>query len=629
MGFFHRHPWLCAFVGAAGLFAAVAFMFRMDWLVPLAEARATAALGRPVSIAHLRIRLDELTRIEMDGVVVGNPPDWPGGGVFATVSRVVADVQLVDWLQDRQLVVPNLALSGAAVEARRAGDGRVNWVFSPATPADPGSEPRIGTVRLESTTIHLVDAQRPLDLVALVSTRELAGGGTGTVAEIRGRLATQEIVAQAEGGPVLAFLDSGRAWPIDVRLAQDETRLALTGTLRIPLAVAGAEMRVDAAGPDLAALGRLFGSTWVSTDAYRVSAGLRYADGVAEFDGVSGQIGQTDVSGTLKADLKGARPALVADLDSMRLLSRDLAGLLAAPVVADVAADGNGAPNPVPATGITWPPLDGFDLHLRYRAERVLGAGAPFENLVADIEVVRGVVEIRPFSVGLGRGQIIGDAVLSPSGTDMRAQVSLNFNRVALDRLRAATGFGRGAGLMGGRLSFDGTGRSTADFVSRGSGDVRMFVSQAGDIGGLLQDLGGGALAAPVLASLGVPARTPVQCAALDALLQRGLLKTRLVQFETEDYRIGVRGEVDLAGEIVSLAVDSEARRPGATGTGAVDVRGTVAQPQVVGVALRTAGSASSMASFPSTALPTVPFSTGDDQACLALLRNGPVRIRP
>ena len=53
----------------------VAF-WNWDWFIPLVEARASAALGRRVTIEHLHVRLGRIVETTADGVVVANPPDW-------------------------------------------------------------------------------------------------------------------------------------------------------------------------------------------------------------------------------------------------------------------------------------------------------------------------------------------------------------------------------------------------------------------------------------------------------------------------------------------------------------------------------------------------------------------------
>ena len=63
-------------------------LFQWDWLIPIVDKQASAALGRPVTITHLHVTLGRTTRIEAEGVTIANPDGFPGGGDFATVDRL-------------------------------------------------------------------------------------------------------------------------------------------------------------------------------------------------------------------------------------------------------------------------------------------------------------------------------------------------------------------------------------------------------------------------------------------------------------------------------------------------------------------------------------------------------------
>ncbi len=59
------------------LLVALAAFWNWDWFIPIVQSRASAAIGRPVTISHLHLRLGRVVTVVADGVVVANPPDWP------------------------------------------------------------------------------------------------------------------------------------------------------------------------------------------------------------------------------------------------------------------------------------------------------------------------------------------------------------------------------------------------------------------------------------------------------------------------------------------------------------------------------------------------------------------------
>ena len=65
------------------LIAALLFLFQWDWLIPLVNSRASAAIGRKVMVTHLHAQLGKVTHIDASDVIIANPPV---GGVARTPS---------------------------------------------------------------------------------------------------------------------------------------------------------------------------------------------------------------------------------------------------------------------------------------------------------------------------------------------------------------------------------------------------------------------------------------------------------------------------------------------------------------------------------------------------------------
>jgi hypothetical protein len=52
-----RKWWLIGLGIPVALIVGFVFLWRWDWFIPLVESRASAALGRPVTISHLHVSL--------------------------------------------------------------------------------------------------------------------------------------------------------------------------------------------------------------------------------------------------------------------------------------------------------------------------------------------------------------------------------------------------------------------------------------------------------------------------------------------------------------------------------------------------------------------------------------------
>src|SRR6185437_14405902 len=73
---------------------ALILLWNWDWFIPIVDARASAAIGRTVTMRHLHVRLGRVTTIIADDVTIANPPDFPVDPPLAKVARltVAADI---------------------------------------------------------------------------------------------------------------------------------------------------------------------------------------------------------------------------------------------------------------------------------------------------------------------------------------------------------------------------------------------------------------------------------------------------------------------------------------------------------------------------------------------------------
>src|SRR5689334_2647358 len=125
----HRFPhWLywvaVPLLGLALLLA----VFRWDWLIPLVEARASAALGRPVSIQHLHVSLGRTLGISLEGLRIANPPGFPEDPPLAVVPRLDLALELLPLLHS-EMVIPRIALHQPALTLLADDQGRANYSF--------------------------------------------------------------------------------------------------------------------------------------------------------------------------------------------------------------------------------------------------------------------------------------------------------------------------------------------------------------------------------------------------------------------------------------------------------------------------------------------------------------------
>ncbi len=628
-----RRRWPFVLGGLALALALFLAVFRWDWLIPLVNAQASKALGRPVTVTHLHVRLGRVPHIEADGVTVANPDDWPGGGNFATADRLSVDIDALAYIRSRTVVIPDIALDHPQVDAHQLEDGRANWTLAGGG-GSTGPAPKIGNLRISDGHAHVVMAKLKSDFNVDVATKDAEGQPSQIVASAKGTYAKAPIDATFTGGALLSLRDESQPYPINLQVANGPTRISLVGTVKDPLAFAGADLKLDLSGPDMSLLLPLTGVAIPKTPPYRVTGALDYADGSVKFTGMNGKVGSSDLEGGLQVDTKPQRPVLTADLQSKRVDLKDLGGFIGA----EPGDASKGTKKPAPSNGpsngrvlpsdpVSLPKLNVADVHLKYHAGRIEGRSQPLDNMRADLDIVNGAVSLSPLSFGIGRGQIVSDINLAESGQGVHAKTTVDFQRVDVDKLVSATGAGHGAGAIGGRAVIDGTGKSMAEILGHGNGELKLYMGSGGDLSALLVDLSGLEFGNALLSALGIPNRAKIQCLITDLVLQQGMVDARTMLLDTDEARVGGKGDVNLRDESLKLVLNTESKHFSVGSLPApVNITGTFAKPSVLpdlAVVGARAGAAVGLGILLTplgALLPTIQLGTGEDGACAGLL---------
>ncbi|MBR0645124.1 AsmA family protein [Roseomonas hellenica] len=613
--------------------AVIAYLFTWRWFIPILEQQASAALGRNVAIEDLDVRLGRTTEITFRGVRVDNPEGFQAERPFAQLGTLVALVDVMAYWNERAIVIPSITIDGADVQAIAASKESNNFTFALGGPsgeaaaADPSAGPRIGVLNIRNGRVHIAHAPLRADFNVELETRENPNAEPQLLGRANGTYADQPLSAELTGGAILSLRETERPWPIDLRLENGPTRARLTGTLRDPLAFAGADLRLELAGPSMGLLMPLTGIPIPQTPRYRVQGQLAYAEGRVRFTEMQGQVGNSDLAGSIAVDPKGERPDVTADLRSRRVDLADLTGFIGgtpgrdAPTRPDAGASGRILPD----TPINLPKFEAANVHLRYRAGQIRGRSTPLDNLDVALELVDGVLTLRPLRFGVGRGEIAADITLTPrEGDQAHAVADINFRRVDISRLMQAAG-SQGGGSLSGRARIDGTGRSTAQLLARGNGALTLSTS-GGNLSALLVDLSGLRLGSAILSALGMPDRAPIECFVADFALERGTLNTRALFLETDSALISGTGTIRLDQESIDYRIRSAAKRftIAALPTGVL-ITGRFGNPSVTPEVLELGvrgglAAALGLAAGPLAILPTIEFGIGDDPRCNAML---------
>ena len=620
-----------------------------DWFIPIVEGQASAQLGRRVTLSHLHVHLGRTTRIVADDVVVNNPTGFPSDiPPLARIGHLGIDIDVMAYIHNRIISIPHIDVNNPVLEVRALPDGTNNYTVAlkKSAPLKPGQQPsaspKIGDLTIENGQLHAAVPKLKADFNATIATHAAEGivaknGGTSEItAQAKGTYAGHPITADLIAGAILTVTDKTKPFPLDLKLANGDTHVSLTGTIQDPLAFAGTNLQLALSGTNMDKLYALTGIPIPSTPAYRISGHLDYvtASKSIRFSDFQGVVGNSDLEGTISEAPQGAKPDVTMDLSSRNVDLTDLGGFIgtkpgsattrvSTPAARrDVARSNAETSSLLPTKPINMPKLNAANIHLHYDGHHIEGRSVPLDSLIVTADIVDGVVQLHPIIFTIGTGRVQGDISLTPeTDKNIKLKADIHFDQVDVSRLMAATHAFHGAGAIGGRAEIDSTGNSVATFLGDGNGGLDVYMS-GGDLSALLIDLSGLELGKAVLSALGVPSRTNVECLIGDFDLRQGLVTTRALIVDTGEALIAGTGDINLKTQTINFQAQSRSKNFSVGNLPTpIRVHGTLKHPSVgVDVApLAVRGGLAVALGFlaaPLAILPTIELGVGDPHKC-------------
>ena len=607
-----------------------------DWFRPLVEARASAALGRKVTMTHFGLRLGWHPVAVADNVTVADPPGFPEAPYFARIKRLAITADARAYLHGRNIVLTRIDVQQPDVNAIAHADGHATWDLPALTSGSAkgnGSGPpmQIGDLVITDGRAHVVDPKVRADFALVIHTDEANGGTPAQITvDANGTYAKQKITGHAVGGALLSLRDASHPYPINARVENGPTKVTLDGTVRDPLHFAGTDLKLHLSGPDMALLFPLTGIPIPATPPYDIAGNLSYGAEAIRFTNFRGRLGSSDIGGAIAVDPHTPqRPTVNAQLVSNKIDLADLGGFIGSQpgrtntpgqttAQKKAVQRANASPQLLPTTPINVPKLTAADVHLTYRADHVEGRSVPFDNVATKLDIVDGRIAVHPLRLGVGQGGIVATIDLAPAQHgDFSTKSDVKFERVDIGRMLAATHLVHGAGLLGGEATLDATGNSVATLVGHGDGGIKLLLS-GGNLSALLVDLSGLEVGNAILSALGLPNRAALQCLAVDMGLHKGVLQTHTFLIDTSEADVLGTGSIDLGTERLDMSVRTLSRHfsVGSLPT-PILIRGTFKDPSIapaVGPLAVRAGAAVGLGVLLTplgALLPTVQFGTG------------------
>ena len=623
--------------------ALLVIFWNWDWFIPIVEARASAALGRRVTLTHLHVRLGRQTTVVADDVVIENPAGFPSpsGDPLARIARLTIVADVMDYIHTRQIVLPLIGIDQPRINATVLQDGHNNFTLASSGGGGTSAPPSIGALRINEGTAHIADAKLRSDVDATISTRDAtATTPAEIVLEANGVYANQKIKGSFIGGALLTLREAKHPYPIDLHLQNGTTTVSLVGTVQNPLNFAGARVKLRVAGSDMNELFPLTGIPIPHTPPYSLAGNVDYVKPRIRLNDFAGRVGSSDLEGNITEDPgAGGKPDITMDLASHNVDLTDLGGFIGTPpgrrgTPGETAAQEHNLAKAeskktlLPDTPINIPSLRVANVHLNYRGEHIENKYVPFDKLLVTMDLVDGRITMHPLDFTVGaNGRIISNIDLTPqTNHTVKVKADTKFQHMDLSRLLQATHTFHGRGIIGGEARIDSTGSSLANIMGDGDGEIKLVLLSGGNLSALLVDIAGLEFGNAVLSALGVPNRADIDCFVTDMPLQRGELNAKVFLLDTTEGRITGTGGLNFRDQMLDFTLTTRSKHFSVGSLpGPININGPLGAPSIRPGAevIARAGAAAGLGILLTplgALLPTIQFGVGNDNACTSAL---------
>ena len=372
-------------------------------------------------------------------------------------------------------------------------------------------------------------------------------------------------------GGALSLIDRQRPFPLEADVHLGENHLTLLGTLTDPAKLAAVDLRMTLAANSMADLYDLIGVVLPETPKFRTSGHLtgNFAPTGKHFkyEQFTGQVGKSDLSGTLEYTSGGPRPRLTGHVASKRLALVDLGPVIGAKVSAKPAgkvkqAVGTAKLKPaanaraLPNTAFKTDRWRAMDTDVSFKGASIIrDAALPITDMSTHIIMQDGVLSFDPLKFGVAGGTMTGTIRLNGHSQPLDGKIDIAARHLQLKKLMPAfqpmdTSFGE----INGDARLSGRGNSTAALAATANGEVKLLVND-GAISNTLLEEAGLNVANIVAAKLFGDKIVRINCAAADFVVKNGVLDSHVFALDTTDALINVDGTINLATEQMMLNV--------------------------------------------------------------------------
>lgn len=510
-----------------------------------------------------------------------------GGGV-AVPHLLVADNLAVHWRwgdlwrasRGKALRVKSLQADAIDAHAVRLASGAASWDIVPqktdeptSVPAAPTPLPDIERLVLREGEIEFRDETQGIEVNATIRRSADAGETLPWQATATGRYRDAPIELQAKAGADLPLLlktgdDAAPLTPLQLSGRIGNTKMAFEGASGALWAGHGVEGQLTISGDSLQASAQPLGVTLPETPPYRLKAQVKRQGSAWTVVSDEATVGSSALAANLTYDTGSQPPRLTGQLGGARLAMADLA-----PAV--------GADKPprrpdrvLPDERFDVPSLSQMDADVQVKLQQLdfgTPALAPVQDLQFHLQLASSRLALSDLSARVAGGTLTGTTVFEVQGESPQWAAALRFAEVDLDswirglskndpkEAKASQPAARSymSGTLDASAELKGQGRSVAEILGSANGQLKMRVTD-GQLSQLVTEAAG--LDAAQALGMLIKGDEPLKlnCAAVDAVVHNGVLKSRHAVLDNEDSTLRLQGGLSFESEAIQLRVVSE-----------------------------------------------------------------------
>jgi uncharacterized protein involved in outer membrane biogenesis len=587
--FWRKHPifkWTA--LSVTGLLAAIVIAASVaDWNAlrrPIGRVMS-AKTGHPTSIdGNLSVRLWSWNpTVTVEDVNVQNPP-WAERDRMLSVRKAVVQISLRHLLTGK-LVLPRVEVWAPTFNLERDASGHASWEAASGSQPPAAASPHLPAIQrlvIQDGAIHVVDRIRRLIFSGTLRADEQAHAQDEAAFQLHcaGSLNGRAFRLHADGGPLIN-VDPNTPYRFALHMTAADISVDTHATIPKPFDLAAYDAAFTLSGNDLADAYYLTGLALPNSSRYKIDGTLKHRGNQFQIDDVHGQVGSSDITGTVSISLREKRPKLTARLTSTHLNLADLVPALGARVpprgsqgvadhgVADHAPVRPPDTEPQSAGGLLLPDADlqvnrvrGMDGDVTFKAQSVISSKIPLRQVQFHLLLDAGVLRLDPLSFTLPQGQLAGRVQVDASKDVPQSDIDMNIENVDLAQFKPASATDPPVeGMLAGRIQLHGKGSSVHKFASSADGVLGMVIPR-GEIRALFAELTG----IDVSRALGLmltrnQEQVELRCGVAKFQAEQGQLNAKTLIIDTTNVLITGRGDVNLATERLDLSLQGDPKK--------------------------------------------------------------------